>query len=117
MLIQHAYENREIIICMVDLNTDVRNMIITKKFNQWEMRDITLKDREEDGIETPATCNGGTLPIDGSFASRAIFSIACGYLGHGEFPSDKRALWVDICTALLFGRLAPPIITPHARWL
>ena len=56
------------------------------------MQDILLEDREEDAIETPATCNDDTLPINGIFASGAIFSIVSGYLCHEEFTSNHQAL-------------------------
>ena len=50
---------------MGDFNNDVKNQTITHFFNQWEMREIMLEDRKADGMETPTTCNNGTLTING----------------------------------------------------
>ena len=63
---------------MGDFNYDIRLPTFDTYFGQWEMREITLEGRDKEGANAPATCNDGTRPIDGIFASRSIIPSASG---------------------------------------
>ena len=102
------------IILMMDCNEDVR----TKNFQQW-LGELGLKNAilDKHGQEAPPTFHKGSAPIDGIFISHSIDTIDCGFRPFGEFPSDHRALFIDISYNNAFGHNMNNIIRPKARRL
>lgn len=103
------------IILLMDCNTDVRNT----QFKQ-QMLDAGLTEAittNGDPNITAATHNRGSKPIDGIFTSLTIQTKAAGYLPFGDFPTDHRAIWIDITSENAFGIKTREIIRPNARKL
>jgi len=70
------------------------------------------------GRHAPATFNGGTVPIDGIFASPTIEILFGGYFEFGFCPpTDHRGLWIDVHYQVAFGHIMPTIVTAQARRL
>ena len=79
------------------------------------MRDVLLTHH---GQQAPATYNGGTIPIDGIFASPTIQILVGGYFKFGFCPpTNHRGLWINIHYQVAFGHVMPTIITAQARQL
>ena len=83
------------------------------------LRTCDLRNITDDisGHHSPATQHRGTYPIDGIFISNTIQPQRRGFLPFGEFPSDHRAIWVDISFDNVFGHKIPKLIIPQARKL
>ena len=75
------------------------------------------EDIQTNNLSMPATQQRGSCLIDGIFISNTISMIKGGFLPFGEFPSDHRAIWMDITFENAFGYKMPNIITPKARRL
>ena len=103
------------IILMIDLNDDITNSRATTKLTSIGLRE-TITHRHSD--ESPfSTCNKGSRPIDGIFTSSTIHITKGGYLPFTQFPTDHRALWIDITMDNLCGSDMAPITLPQARRL
>ena len=76
---------------------------------------ITSTHEQQHGLQ--ATHHNGRYPIDGIFVSNTLHPIRCGYLPFGDFPSDHRALWIDIYVNNCFGFNMPNSSKPAARRL
>ena len=107
------------IVLMMDVNT---NSSITTDPELQEfllstnlIETITTKHEQQHGLE--ATHHNGRYPIDGIFVSNTLHPIRCGYLPFGDFPSDHRALWIDIPVNNCFGFNMPNSSKPAARRL
>jgi hypothetical protein len=64
-----------------------------------------------------ATCNRGTNVIDGIYVSNTIMIQRGGYCPFNTFPSDHRALWLDITMSNLCGNDMARVLHPQARRL
>jgi hypothetical protein len=103
------------IILMIDLNDDVINSNAARAFRAIGLREC-ISQRHND-INTPSTCNKGTRTIDGIFTSSTINITRGGYLPYSYFPTDHRALWIDVTMANLCGNRMAEIKLPQARRL
>jgi hypothetical protein len=101
------------IILLIDANEDIR--AFAASIQSTGLRDVMI---ERHGPNAPATYNGGSLPIDGIFASPSISITQGGYLefGYSSF-TDHRCLWVDIPLQNAFGHIMPAIVHHQARRL
>ena len=111
-IIQQSIEAGDQVILMMDCNEDVRG----EGFSTW-LQDHSLRDgvlERHGGMNAPATYNQGSQPIDGLFCSISIEVQHSGYLPFGSFPSDHRALWMDITYENAFGYKIPKCLQPKA---
>ena len=103
------------IILMMDLNDNVLNSVASNKLKAIGLNEC-ISDRHSD--EQPfATCNRGTRTIDGIFTSNTIMTQKGGYLPFNSFPSDHRAIWIEVTMGNLCGNNMAPIMNPKARRL
>ena len=103
------------IILMLDLNDDTQNSSANDK-----LKSIGLKEcitHRHDDLQTMATCNRGTKAIDGIYVSNTIIIQKGGYCPFNTFPSDHRALWIDVTMSNLCGNNMAPVLHPQARRL
>ena len=103
------------LILMIDCNEDINSNFIRNAF-----RSVGLKEAITHGRPTPSshpTFHRGSVPIDGIFTSPTIRLVQGGYLPFGQFPSDHRALWIDILHSNAFGYNMSDITNPIARRL
>jgi hypothetical protein len=99
------------IILMLDANEDIR--CYAQALQHTGLREVLLT---RHGNNSPATFNGGSVPIDGIFASPSVDIIAGGYFEFGCCPlTDHRGLWIDIHYQVAFGHIMPDIVTANAR--
>jgi hypothetical protein len=113
--IENWMEHGDQIILMIDLNESVINSNAAKKLNDIGLTEI-ITQRHND--KTPfSTCNKGQNTIDGIFTSSTIHITKGGYLPFTHFPTDHRALWIDVSMANLCGSDMAPITAPQARRL
>ena len=113
--IQQWMERGEQIIVMIDLNDDVHNSTAATKLTSLGLNEC-ISTRHSD--TTPLqTCNKGKKAIDGIFTSNTLHITRGGYLPFNQFPTDHRALWVDITMDNLCGNNMAPILHPQARRL
>ena len=103
------------IILMIDLNEDVANSAAAEQIRASGLMEC-ITGRHDD-METVATCNRGTKTIDGIFVSNTIMIQKGGYSPFNTFPTDHRALWIDLSMSNLCGNNMAPIIHPQARRL
>jgi hypothetical protein len=103
------------IILLIDLNEDVINSSSAKKLNDLGLQEC-ITNRHTPGI-IPPTCIKGSRPIDGIFISQTLHISQGGYLPFSCFPSDHRALWIDVSMSNLCGNTMAPIRNPAARRL
>lgn len=108
-------ESGDQIILMIDLNDNVISSNAADRLNTLGLTEA-ITQRHDDGIP-PSTCIKGTTPIDGIFISSTLQITRGGYLPYGQFPTDHRALWVDITMENLCGSTMAPILAPQARRL
>jgi Reverse transcriptase (RNA-dependent DNA polymerase) len=103
------------IIITGDFNEDVSGKFITKYFADLQMKEIIL---EKHNGSAPNTYSGGTVPIDGIFATPVIEAVFSGYGAFSDgIYSDHRLLWVDIDENILLGTKTIPLWAPKARRL
>jgi hypothetical protein len=101
------------IILMIDANEDIRSF--AQAIQRTGLREVLL---ERHGQNAPATYNGGSVPIDGIFASQSIEILVGGYFEFGFCPpTDHRGLWLDIHYQVAFGHVMPAVVSPQARRL
>ena len=113
--IQSSQENGDQIILLMDCNEDIRNATIQSWLQELTLTDAVLT--SHGGASAPNTYNRGSKPIDGIFCSSTIDIQACGYLPFSSFPSDHRAVWIDVTYTSAFGYNIPRCIQPKARRL
>ena len=102
------------IALLMDCNTDVRNAQFKQRMLDAGLTEAITSNRAN--IDA-ATHNRGSKPIDGIFISHTLQIKASGYLPFGDFPSDHRALWIDITSENAFGIKIKEIVRPQARKL
>ena len=103
------------IILMLDLNDDILNSTANTKLNSIGLKEcITGRHNNQPPL---ATCNRGSKPIDGIYVSNTIMIQKGGYCPCNTFPSDHRALWIELTMSNLCGNNMAPIIHPQARRL
>ena len=104
----------EQIILMMECNTNTQD----SQFRRW-IQEVDLDNGilDLDNPNMPATYHRGTNPIDGIFMSPALQATKKGFLQFGYFPSDHRALWVDLTMQNAFGGNTCSLIPPAARKL
>ena len=108
-------ESGDQIILMIDLNDDIHNSPATERLKSIGLEEcITTRHNDLPPI---ATCNRGTKTIDGIFVSNTIIIQKGGYCPFNIFPSDHRALWIDITIGNLCGNNMAPVLHPQARRL
>ena len=107
-------DNGEQIILLMDCNEDVRNRRFKQKMLNAGLTEAITNDNER---LTCPTHSRGSTPIDGIFISHTIHPRASGYLPFGEFPSDHRAIWIDISHENAFGSNTLKTVRPRARKL
>ena len=112
--IKYFHSQGEQVVLMMDCNTHTQ----THQFQVW-LTDVGL----ENGIvnldhpNPPATFHRGTQPIDGIFVSPALQALQKGFLQFGYFPSDHRALWMDLSMTNAFGCRMCALTPPSTRKL
>jgi hypothetical protein len=112
-------EDHDQIVLMMDVNTSTS--ITTDRELQEFLRNTNLTDavttrhQEKHGLQP--THHNGRHPIDGIFVSNTLHPIKCGYLPFGDFPSDHRAIWIDLTFDNCFGYKMPNSTRPAARRL
>ena len=103
------------LLVMGDWNGDVRELGLTEFFATHSMHEALL---DRHGDSAPATCNMGSSPIDGIWATSSL-AISCG--GYFNFdtglPGNHRTLWMDITYLQALGHTQPAIIRRDARRL
>lgn len=103
------------LLVMGDWNVDVREHTLTDFFAPHGMREVLL---ERHGESAPATCNMGSSPIDGIWATSSLDIARGGYCNFEEgLPSNHRTLWVDLTYMSAFGHKQPAIVRRTARRL
>ena len=108
-------ESGDQIILMIDLNDNVTSSNAANRLTSLGLRESITRRHSDD---TPLrTCNKGSRPIDGIFTSSTIQITKGGYLPFTHFPTDHRALWIDITMSNLCGSNMAPITLPQARRL
>ena len=107
--------NGDQIILMLDLNDDVTNSAANTKLRSIGLNECILQRHDEQ--QPYATCNRGTKAIDGIYVSNTITIERGGYCPFNTFPSDHRALWIDVTMSNLCGNKMAPVSHPHARRL
>jgi hypothetical protein len=103
------------IILMIDLNDDIISSNAAHKLTTLGLTEAIVQRHSDDS--PLSTCNKGSKPIDGIYTSSTIHITKGGYLPYFHFPTDHRALWIDITMDNLCGSNMAPIITPQARRL
>eukprot|EP00978_Attheya_sp_CCMP212_P041036 scaffold230432_cov59-Attheya_sp.AAC.1 len=96
------------LLIMENWNSDVRENDLTEFFKPHGMREILL---EKHGENSPPTCNMGSSPIDGIWATNSLDIARGGYLNFEEgLPGNHRTLWADITYQSALGHHQPAII-------
>ena len=112
--IKYHHAQGEQIVLMMDCNTDIQET----QFRSW-LQEIGLEDgiMDHEHPIMPATYHRGSKPIDGIFMSPSLQATKKGFLQFGFFPSDHRALWLDLTLQNAFGGNTCALIPPVARKL
>jgi hypothetical protein len=112
--IKEWLDNGEQIILMIDLNDDVTRGLAHDKLKAIGLQEsITTRH----GNSQPSTCNRGNKAIDGMYVSSTIMIQKGGYCPFNTFPSDHRALWIDVTINNICGNNMAPVLHPQARRL
>ena len=109
-------ENNDKIMILADMNSDVNCTAINNWCEQHNLREIITKTHQTTNGYSP-TYHRGTIPIDGIFISSNISVHKCGYLPFDAFPSDHRAIWIDLQINEIFGSKMCTLHRPAARRL
>ena len=102
------------IILMLDLNDDVTNSAANDKLISIGLTECITHRHDN---QPYATCNRGTKAIDGIYVSSTIMIQRGGYCPFNTFPTDHRAIWIDLPMSNLCGNKMAPILHPQARRL
>ena len=98
--ITQCHQQNDQIILMMDVNQDVA----TGQFTAWlEAQGLNESIASGRPTTAPPTYHRGSRQIDGIFTSASITAVRSGFLEFGVFPSDHRALWLDISYHNAFG--------------
>lgn len=108
-------EEGDQIVLMMDCNEDVEGENMSTWLNQIGLREGILNLHHQ--APRQPTYQRGTVPIDGIFVSNTLQLSAGGYMDFGSFPSDHRAIWIDLTFSSAFGCNMPEIIKPQMRKL
>jgi hypothetical protein len=103
------------VVLLTDMNTDIEADIFIDRLHRHGLRNI-MKEAHPD-LEKVPTHHLGSNTIDGIFATSTIQAVQAGYCAFGTFPSDHRAIWIDLTFFNLFGYDLEPIQHPQARRL
>ena len=98
--IQTCHTNNDQIILLMDVNEDVSSAQFTAWLNNNGLEEAIAQNREG---TAPPTYHQGSKQIDGIFISASITPLRSGFLEFGGFPSNHRALWLDISYHNAFG--------------
>jgi hypothetical protein len=109
------HESGEQIILMIDLNDDIHDSPAKDQIKSIGLNECIIE-RHTD-LPPIATCNRGNKTIDGIFTSNTIMIQKGGYCPFNTFPSDHRALWIDVRINNLCGSNMSPVLHPQARRL
>ena len=112
--ITECRQNNDQIIVMMDANEDVTSQQLQHWLQQNELTEAIASHRQE---RAPATYHRGSKQIDGIFVSNTINPIASGFLPFGTFPSDHRAIWIEVSFDNMFGCKMERLTKPQARRL
>ena len=113
--IQKWMEEGDQIILLIDLNEEVTSSPAARKLISLGLQECITNRHSED--MPPPTCIKGSKPIDGIFLSPTLHITKGGYLPFNHFPTDHRALWIDLDMDNLCGNTMAPILHPQARRL
>ena len=102
------------IILMLDLNDDITNSAANDKLRSIDLIE-SISHRHDN--QPVATCNQGTKAIDGIYVSRSILIQRGGYCPFNTFPSDHRAIWIDLTMSNICGNRMADVLHPQARRL
>ena len=111
--IRNSQEQGDQIILLIDCNDDVRGNTMQVWLQDHLLSDAVIT--RHGGENAPNTYNRGSKPIDGVFCSSTLDIKASGYLPFSSFPSDHRAIWIDVTFDSAFGCNIPRCIQPTAR--
>ena len=67
--------------------------------------------------DNPSNLQSRIQDIDGIFTSHTLQPLCCAFLPFGEYPSDHRALWIDLSFDNFFGYKMPKLVVPKAQRL
>ena len=112
--IQECHHNQDQIIVMMDMNEDVNSNQVQQWLEENGLRDAITDQREE---TPPPTYHRGSAQIDGIFISASLNPVKSGFLEFGMFPSDHRALWIELTFENAFGCSMKNPVLPAARRL
>ena len=98
--IQQCHQQNDQIILMMDVNQDVATPAFTTWLEEQGLQEAIATGRQ---IQAPPTYHRGSRQIDGIFTSPTITAVRSGFLEFGNFPSDHRALWIDVTYNNAFG--------------
>ena len=102
------------IILLMDCNEDIRGRRLRQKMLNVGLTEAITSNADR---QPAPTHSRGRTAIDGIFISSTIHPRASGYLPFGDFPSDHRAIWMDISQENAFGSNTMKVIRPQARKL
>ena len=103
------------LLVMGDWNGDVRDSDLTEFFAKHSMHEA-LMDRH--GECAPATCNMGSSPIDGIWATSSLEISGGGYFNfEAGLPGNHRTLWLDLTYMQALGHSQPALIRRDGRRL
>ena len=109
-------DKQEQIIIMGDFNHSLESTAILQFQTSLNLHNMhkTLYSNFNTNIPT---YDRGSQTIDAIFASQGITAIKGGFLDFQRFPTDHRALWLDLDINTLFGQIPPNITPPNKRRL
>ena len=103
------------LLIMGDWNCDIRDHGISAFFEEFDMHEVLLA---RHGTSAPATCNMGSSPIDGVWATPSLEISQGGYFNFDEgLPGNHRTLWLDITYMQALGHSQPSIVRRAGRRL
>ena len=108
-------ETGDQVIIMGDWNMDTRDLSLVNFFKEHGMHEVLLA---KHGQSAPATCNMGSSPIDGIWATIGLEISNGGFCNFEEgLPGNHRTLWIDLTYQQAFGHRQPAITRKAARRL
>jgi hypothetical protein len=113
--VSEVIKNGELVIIMLDGNSDMRNSSLATMLSNLNLREVILQCHGR-GVST-FWCNNSAIPINGIWASAGISVIEGGYLDYEKVVpgADHKCLWTDISFQQAFGHNMPAINRPQTR--